>query len=85
MGYAGESLGDGEFVMTYTFAMDSSGVLAAAAGGAGKIRRRRQKPRDARLPSSTGRLARALSRVAKKSLGAEAKLFCKTGTRESPF
>ena len=30
VGYAGESLGDGEFVMTYTFVLDAKGELARA-------------------------------------------------------
>ena len=75
---------DGEFVMTYTFAMDSSGVLAAAAERGGEDRRRRQKPRDARCRVRR-RLAALFRELRRNPSVLEAKLFCKTGTRESPF
>ena len=85
MGYAGESLGDGEFVMTYTFAMDSSGVLAAAAERGGEDPEAATKAARRALAEFDGRLAALFRELRRNPSVLEAKLFCKTGTRESPF
>jgi GTP pyrophosphokinase len=85
VGYAGESLGDGEFVMTYTFAMDSRGVLAAAAERGGEDPEAATKNARRALAEFDGRLAALFRELRRNPSVLEAKLFCKTGTRESPF
>ena len=79
VGYAGESLGDGEFVMTYTFVLDAKGELARALERCGDDDDAAKRAATRSVLEFDARLAALYRELGRNEAVKDARLFCKRG------
>ena len=79
VGYAGESLGDGEFVMTYTFVLDAKGELARALERCGDDDAAAKRAATRSVLEFDARLAALYRELGRNEAVKDARLFCKRG------